>query len=387
MKDHDDDILLEPPEGFDMTYYNNMDALMEELRELDRKGPEYEDERNDLESHIFSLLREHWEEIRIELVELLEELKDSEDTELLDIFRRGLEFHQHPPEPFFRADHPTRASRIEYPLDKVNSQIWSLLEEDTNGQLTLKAEKFGSSKPLNIYYAIDFDALAEIEGVTISRRLTAYDKRAYIAISAIYNAGNKVMTLTQIYYAMGYTGKPGKSDLEKINIAVTKMTGARIYVNNEQEAGRYRYAKFVYDGSLLPLERGSAVVNGQLVDAVLHLFREPPVISFAKQRRQITTIDVKLLQSPISKTDQNLVLDDYLIERIARGKKRQKWQRILFKTIYEKTGAKTAKQKQRVVGKVSRYLDHYQKCGMITGYDTGPDGVTVYYEDPTKKEK
>lgn len=271
-----------------------------------------------------------------------------------------------------------RARQIEYPLDKINSKIWNLLEKDTKGQLALKAERSGSDKALNIYYAIDFDELGE--DITITRRLTPFDKRVYIATSALFNAGNNVITLTQIYYAMGYTGKPGKSDLERINTAITKMTRARIYVNNEQEAAAYRYNKFVYDGSLLPLERGTATVNGQLSEAAIHIFREPPVISFAKQRRQITTIDVKLLQSPISKTDQNLLLDDYLIERISRAKKGQQTRRILFKTIYDKVGAGTAKQKQRLPAKIKRYLDHYQQCGMISRYTMEKDGVTVYFQ-------
>ncbi len=271
-----------------------------------------------------------------------------------------------------------RAELIEYPLDKINSQIWSLLEKDTKGQIALKAEKTGSKKELNIYYSINFDELGE--GITITRRLTPFDKRVYIAISALFNAGNNVITLTQIYFAMGYTGKPGKSNLERINSTISKMTGAKIYVNNEQEAAAYKYNKFVYDGSLLPLERGTAIVNGQLSEAAIHIFREPPIITFAKQRKQVTTIDVKLLQSPISKTDTNLLIDDYLIERISRAKKGKQPRRILWKTIYDKVGITTSKQKQRTPDKIKRYLTHYQKCGMIENFSLDRDGITFSFK-------
>jgi len=274
-----------------------------------------------------------------------------------------------------------RVELIEYPLDKINSQIWSLLEKDTRGQLALKAEKTGSKKELNIYYAINFDELGE--GITITRRLTPFDKRVYIAISALFNAGNNVITLTQIYYAMGYTGKPGKNNLERINSTITKMTNAKIYVNNEQEAAVYKYNKFVYDGSLLPLERGTAIVNGQISESAIHIFREPPIITFAKQRKQITTIDVKLLQSPISKTDINLLIDDYLIERISRARNGKQPCRILLKTLYEKVGITTQKQKQRIPDKLNRYLTHYQKCGMIENFSVDRDGITFRF----KREK
>lgn len=360
-------------------YNREMDALRDEGNALDPEDPDYEEKYNIFQIKVNAFISEHWQETRKGLAEILERLvhSDSPDSTLIGLVRQALDMRQGPPPPpMFKAT-PKRARSVEYPLDKVNSRIWSLLEEDTSGQLALKAERAGSGTPLNIYYAIDFDAL---EGdITISRRLTAFDKRAYIAISALFNAGNSVMTMTQIYYAMGYTGKPGRSDLERIDMSVTKMTGARIYVNNEQEAGSYRYDKFVYDGSLLPVERGTAMVGGQYSDSAIHLFREPPVISFAKQRRQLTTLDVKLLQSPVNKTDQNLILDDYLIERIARARNKGRCHRVLFKTLYEKVGANTSKQRQRIPEKVRKYLDHYRQCGMIEGYEMGKDGVTVRF--------
>ena len=155
--------------------------------------------------------------------------------------------------------------------------------------------------------------------------------------------------------------------------------GAKISVNNEQEASQYRYNKFVYDGALLPIERGSAIINGQLAESAIHIFREPPVISFAKQRSQITTLELKVLKSPISKTDLNLLIDDYLIERISKAKNGKGHHKILYKTIYEKAGITSKKQKERTPDKVKRYLEHYQKCGMISKYNIGKDGVSVYF--------
>lgn len=273
-----------------------------------------------------------------------------------------------------------RAEFLEYPLDKINGTIWRLLERDTGGQLAIKAEKTGSKEQVNIIYSIDFDSLGQ--GVTITKRLTTFDKRVYMAISALYNAGNNVITLSQIYYAMGYTGTPGKWDLTKINDAISKMAGAKVYVNNADETAHgYKYAKFIYDGALLPLERFAAVVNGKLADAAIHIFREPPVITFAKQREQITTIEVKLLQSPMSKTESNLQIDDYLIERICRAQRNKKTgsSKILYATLYSHAGITTKKQKQRAPEKIERYLEHYKKCGKITRYIMGDDGITVYW--------
>lgn len=274
-----------------------------------------------------------------------------------------------------------RTKIVEYPLDKPNQQIWNLLESNADGQIMLRFDMMPkkANKQALAFYAIDFDSL---EDITITKQLQAFDKRVYIAVSALFNAGNNVVTLPEIYLAMGYKGTPGKEDREKINQSLTKMTGARILFDNKHEAEALAgYSHFKYDGSLLPFERVTAIVNGQAVNAAIKLFREPPLISFAKQHNnQITTIDVKLLQSPISKTNANLMIDDYLIERIGRAKHDKKNQcRILYKTIYQQTHITTAKQKQRAPGKIKKYLNHYQENAFIKRYTEQEDGITIYF--------
>lgn len=272
-----------------------------------------------------------------------------------------------------------RAQAVEYPLDKPNSIIWSLLEKDTAGQVVFNMAKSGSKQDIPAYYSIDFDALGG--DVTITKRLLPFDKRVYIAVSALFNAGNTVISLSQIYYAMGYTGRPNKRDLMRIDSAITKMNGARIFFDNEQESKKYKgYVRFKYDGQLLPMERETAIINGKLADAAIHIFREPPLITFAKQRKQITTINVKLLQSPINKTDANLQIDDYLIERISKAKNGKGHScRILFKTLYERAGITSKKQAQRAPAKVEKYLTHYQREGFIKRFTMEKDGVTIYW--------
>lgn len=272
-----------------------------------------------------------------------------------------------------------RAEIIEYPLDKINCVIWGLLERDTAGQIAIAAEKRGRKKEISILYSINFDNLGD--EVTISKRLLPFDKRVYIAVSALFNAGNNVISLTQIHYAMGNTSRPKAGQLQRINEAIKKMNGAAITVDNSQEiAANYKYMQFKYEGSLLPLERIEASVNGQLTDAAIHIFREPPVITFAKKRNQITTIPVKLLQSPMNKTDANLQLEDYLLERISReARGKGKTARLLYKTIFDHAGISTAKQKQRAPEKIEKYLQYYTETNFIKGYAMEADGVTIIF--------
>ena len=184
---------------------------------------------------------------------------------------------------------------------------------------------------------------------------------------------------------MGNSRRPSEEQTRKISDSLTKMGAARVYIDSTEEVKtNKKYTAFKYDAALLPFERISAYINNTMTEAAIHLFREPPLITFARERGQITSLTRQLLESPISKTDTNLRLEDYLLERIGHMKNpRSKAPRkMLFTTIYERchiTGKteKDRKERQRTPGKICKYLDHYVKCGYISGYDMGKDSVTI----------
>ncbi len=282
-----------------------------------------------------------------------------------------------------------RANSFNFPIDKPNSVIWGLLTENTHGQITypLKAEPNGSKKEVNILYSIDFDVIES--DVPIVKRLTQYDKRVYIAAGALWDAGNNIITIGQIYHAMGYTGTPGAADKEKIGKSFTKFA-ARITINNDQEikAG-YNYPRFDYDGDLLPFERVREhdVINGQIIEETIHVFREPPLLSFARGRKQLTTYPLKVLQSPNSKTERNLAIEDYLLERIAKAKRGTEPRKILLSTLYDHANITSRLQKSRAPQTIKNYLDHYKKCGEIKGYAIDKTSITLELNEPPKKKK
>ena len=276
-----------------------------------------------------------------------------------------------------------RIRSLDYPIDKVNSNMWKQLERDMHGQIAIGVERTASRREINILYSINFDALGD--DVRITRRLEPFDKRVYIAAAALFNAGNEYITLPQIYDAMGHKDAasferrttPGASDVKKIAESVSKMAAAHVFIDNAEEAKAYKYDLFRYDASLLPMERVTAFINGQEVKSAIHLFREPPLVTFARERKQITTIDRRLLNTPLHKTNETLMLEDYLLERIAHAKAGKLSGKILFATIYEEARITEKKQKQRAPKKIFTLLDYYKKCGHIKGYKKLPDGVQL----------
>lgn len=271
-----------------------------------------------------------------------------------------------------------RADIIEYPLDKVNSKVWNLLEKTPDGQIGIfvgNGKGKNKGKEAVVTYSINFDDLSD---VSISKKLTSFDKRVYIAMAALVKAGNNVVSLTQVAYAMGYTKTPASTTLKKIYDSIIKMNTARIQIDNQRETEVYKnYVKFDYKGALLPLEIVTATINGKLTDAAIRIFREPPLVTYAKQHKQITTVKVGLLQSPLSKTESNLCLEDYIIEQIAHMKNGKIAKRMLLDTIYDNVGITDKKQRQRTPSKIDELLKSYIKQKWIKDFSIDKTGVDI----------
>lgn len=282
----------------------------------------------------------------------------------------------------------TPPDALDYPIDKINKSVWEDLAnvpKNSNGQIMFATEKRGSRNEATILYSIDFNELEKLDGLKLTKNLTAFDKRVFIAVSALFTQSGQYMSAGQIFTAMGNRGKPAASQIQKINDSLTKMGAARVYLDNTLETPvNKKYPKFKYDGPLLPFERVSAYINNALVESAVHLFREPPLMTFAKERKQITTISRKLLELPLSQTEDNLQLTDYLIERIASMKRPNSKisRKILFATVYEKCNmtGKTAgdrKARSRTPDKIRKCLDHFTAQGYIKSYKEAADGITV----------
>lgn len=268
-------------------------------------------------------------------------------------------------------------SKIDYPLDKVNANIWEDLTSCGNA-LTIGTERRGSKKQADISYSIDFSGIEERTGAI--GKLTAKHKRVMLAGGALYNAGNEYTTYTQLYYAMGNKGNPSAADIEEIAAIVDDLRRIPIAVDNTHEVAVNKgYPHFRYRGAVMPTEECQVIVKGKLCESAIYFFREPPLIQFARDRKQISTISVELLCSPVSKTEANLRIDDYLLQRILHMKNSEKLSRkILYSSLCDNCCITGSKQKFRVKDKVKRYLDHYVKCKVIKRYESLKDGVIIH---------
>lgn len=280
-----------------------------------------------------------------------------------------------------------KVTALAYPLDKFNHTLWnSLTPKQTAGRIGIEMAKAsdrkkGLSLKANVF--INFDDLGD--DLKITKTFTPYDERVYIAVAALFDAGNDVISLTQIYNAMGNTNAPNKRDREKIFNSLLKMGGTFLRIENAAEAKKYNYEKINFSGHLLDLRTRAATINGKTTNQGIYIMSRPVLVEIAEARGQFTTIKPEYLTTSLSQTNENLALEDYLIWRISRaanslaaGKKKTNRERILYKKIFERAGIKTSSQKTRAREKVKKLLIDYKSSGLIERYTIQPDGVAVF---------
>lgn len=265
-----------------------------------------------------------------------------------------------------------------YTLDKVGSSLYGI---EPGIETALKAESDRDNrrgKQANIYVLINYEDM-QGTGVTISRVLTQYDKRVFLAAANLKDQGNNTVTTAQIYEAMGNRGRPSAAQREKILKSLETMAACRVMLNNTEEAELYKdYDKVVKTFYLLPTKIEKGYINGLIVNDAITIMETPELFKFAKDRGQIAQVPVSLLESPISQTESALALEDYLFTRILHFRNGRGYNNtILLDTLFNKCKITDRKQKARTKEKIETLLKHYKKEQFIKGFSLTADKITI----------
>ena len=255
-----------------------------------------------------------------------------------------------------------------FPLDKVNSTLWYGFPVGEVKDLKAESDKDSrKGKQASILLLLDFAAL---NGVNISRELTVYDKWVWNACANLKEQGHDVITAEQIYKAMGNTGKPNAKTKEKIMESVETISRARVTIDTTEEHELYpKYERIKATFPLLATETCTAYARGQIVESAIKIIDSPKLFAFAENRQQVTRLPLNVLDSPVSKTDDNLLLSDYLLTRISKMRNSKYITRtILLDTIYQKCGIDSRMKKSRLPEKIERILNHYKELEWIKDF-------------------
>ena len=280
------------------------------------------------------------------------------------------------------------------PVDKVSNIAFNYAEVKnlvlySEKPVNVLVGKHGSKRQIETTVSINFDEM-EKRGVIISgsKELTMYDREVHDAIATLCVEGeNHWVTPQMIYQVM--TGNPEArleaKQTKAISNSVTKMMHSHIDIDASKEAQAFGFDTFKYDGSLLPAERVTVTLNGTVVEGI-HLLRNPPLYDYADRKKQVGRANIKLLNSPLNKTEETAVLQGYLLRRILAIKNPHNKQSnsILYETIYRQleitapNDGALRKKKTDIRKKVKEILDYWEKENFIKGYEELTKGKLIY---------
>lgn len=258
---------------------------------------------------------------------------------------------------------PKKVECVVYPLDKLNKSIWSGLESNT---YSVKVEKQGSREEVLVTLALRFHG----------EPLNAFDKRVYLAIYALYNAGNEYMSAGMIFRTMGGKGYPRTEKFEKIKQSIIKMAMVHISIDNAEEASKYNYPRFREVGAnLLACEYESETeIKTRKTEYCLHLLSKPLLMRYAEEHKQLTTYTPEQFQCPLSMTEPNCAIDDYFRYRIARTS--GKTLKVLHTSLYKYCHF-DRKMAYKARERFPDFLNFYVKVGLIQSYSLETDAISI----------
>ena len=290
--------------------------------------------------------------------------------------------------------------------DSIFRNLPKLLPEEENEVFVGKS----AGKNISTIVTMDFPKTVMLDG---GGYLTNFDKAILNGVSSLLIAGTIYFTIPMLYHAMIGSENPSMREeaVQTIRERLEYMRRSTITLDCTEEAA----AHFIKDGQnlqsltlsqyLLPMNRMNAVLNGREVEAYF-LIDTPPLFQYASSKRQISLVDMNLLNvhfeadSPLAGASLNntpaiIVLKNYLLTRI-EGMKNQnnrlQSRKILFSSIYAELGEPSPikQRRQRLRNYTEIYLEYLTQQNYISGYSftrTGRvvDGVEIVLNRTTRK--
>ena len=290
-------------------------------------------------------------------------------------------------------DIPTVRTKIpeEYitTVDKVSNKTFSPDNDAlyTQQLIAIGVERRGSKKEINTLLSISFEEL-EKKGVHIDpKKLTPFDREVHDAIITLFiEGGNELMSLEMLYRTI--TGDPKarltRKQAEAISNSVTKLMHTIITIDATEEARAYKFDSFKYRGNLLYAEMAIASINGNVIEAI-HIIKEPVLYSYANKTNKIGRVSLKLLNTPVNKNEETIILQGYLYRRILsmKGSKRLA-PTIVYDTVYKQielnaiSDGALRKKKVGIRRKIKDILGYWEQEKFIIGYSENTHGQEAY---------
>lgn len=265
------------------------------------------------------------------------------------------------------------APRIPEQAIKTQDQVSNFLTQNflDAGLKMLEEEKKGRlKKTLRTKVSFSYEGF----DIQAKKDFTLFDQEVLDAVVTLYLANNEYISPAMVYRAM--TGKtegeyihPGK--LQDIEESIDKCMYSKLSIDASEAAAAMNYDQAIYSGNLIAAEKAQVKMGGHKIIAY-KIITEPLLYRYAKVCKQISAVDIKLLDTPVTKTNDTIVLQGYLLRKIEQMKANSKYERFIkYDDLYSILG--TSKEERVRTKRVREYikdiLDFWKENGYISGYD------------------
>lgn len=265
------------------------------------------------------------------------------------------------------------------PKDKVSNMLF-------NGQLSkelqpLRMERQGR-KELTTKVSIEFDELKDIQ--LSNRNITPYDREVHDAIVSLYIDGrNAYITPLMVFRTM--TGQPQGKLTDKIfkdiSESIERCSRTRVYIDatKEVDGKGYSIEQPIFKENLIYTRSISGTHNGEAGEWI-EIISTPVLYRYASSKNQIARMDIKLLNTPVNKSEETIILQGYLQRRILSMKGSNLSRNILYETVYKQLDIKMASaaslrnKQSKIRDTIKNILEYWKEESFIKDFkeNTGP---------------
>ena len=262
--------------------------------------------------------------------------------------------------------------------DKVNHDLIcsQFLTREIDGQMYMSFETDQASKEekkskerVIVFTVLSYEGPEPLT----SKKLSGYDNSVYNALSTLhyyyqqkYPGEPSIITPQEIWRTMnGITDQskiPSPAQLKKVCSSIDKMRFTRVFLDISEELQKHnlvfkdeRLVNGVIDTYYLKADRGHFVTEkGRVIDAY-KIENEPILYSYNKAKDRVLFVPFDLLntaavsgpkgESGTGNEGHTIEIREYLLTQIMLMYNKERNKRILFKTLYEKTGLEQPAQR------------------------------------------
>ena len=284
-----------------------------------------------------------------------------------------------------------RAKQLISPTDRVTKVLFDTRKNNTFYDI-LDPEtpvKVGKKNKKDITVLVTIDTTELQKHITFSKdtMLNPYNRAVHDAVISLFCDDTAYFTTDMLYRLMnGYSTTHEAPDgaRQDIDDALTKLMYTGIKIDAQNEAKAFGIQEFTYKGYVLPLTYTRAKINGVECEC-WHILEKPPLLALAERKKQLNTCDVKLLDTGLNFTPENITLTNYLLEQILtmQNEESNRNSTILYDTVYEYLGidapteATLRAKKRDIRNKVKAILDAWIQSDFIKSYGEFLEGKKI----------